>query len=496
LLVLSLLTASALTGLGGGPGRASPSASLDAPGQVNTVVRTFNLTRQTAYPLGITTDRSGNVWFAEDNYDLITEFIPVNSTFRSYAIPTAHHLAWIWFLVFDEAGNLWFADNSQSLLWEFSPASGSFSNFTADGAYPFALDYVAASGRIWFTSVTTNQVGYFELDGGGATLGPVVTLQGTAPGPGPSGVAVDIAGDAYVSETFEARIVELNSSTMSVVRTWQLPNGSQPVGLAMDEADGRLWFTNHASSFFGYVSLGSPALREFPTSLSFYQGSSTVTLPYWIGLDGAGNVWLDEHIGNRIARFDPNSLQLTEFPITANESSPLRFWVDNPSGTVWFTQFSGNAIGAIPIDSDAAQKVQTPAESILLNPEASFTVDAAPSAAGSPGVSIASGITGTPAPDFGASVRPNGQGYEVQVTAVSAMPGNYTAGVCFSYSSSNQCGYVSLSVAAPGANNLLFGLLYLGIGAALIVLLLGLRRESRRRGRREELERRASLRAT
>jgi streptogramin lyase len=483
-----LLLATSLPRLQGLDLQASHDVRLEGPGQAKMNPMAYNLTRPTAYPLGITTDGSGNVWFAEDNYDSISEFIPGNSTFMSYQIPTTHHLAWIWFLSFDDAGNLWFADNSQSLLWRFTPATRGFANYTADGAFPFALDYVAASGRMWFTSVTTNQVGYFLLNRSGASLGRVVALPGAFPGPGPSGIAVDRAGDAYVAETFEARIVELNWSTLSVVRTWQLSNGSQPVGLAMDEANHRLWFTNHASSFFGYVNLDTSQAHEFPTSLAFYQGSSTVTLPYWVGLDSTGNVWLDEHIGNRIARFDPRTLQLTEFPIPVNESSPLRFYIDSRSGVVWFTEFSGNAIGAVPVGSDDTQSVGTPGDSILLSPSATFNVNASPPEASPPGVSMTSSFTGAPEPYFRTSIIENGAGFGVKITAVGASPGNYTAAICFDYPNSNQCGYMVLVVAAPAPNTLVTGLVYLIVGIALVALLLGLRLESRRRGRRASLQ--------
>ncbi|HKT21045.1 MAG TPA: hypothetical protein VJR06_00270, partial [Nitrososphaerales archaeon] len=287
-----------------------------APGQSGAgPVSTFPINETLAYPLGVTTDHSGDVWYAEDNLDALVELIPSNSTTRTFAIPTPHHLAWIWFMVFDQGGVLWFSDESQQLIWSFNPATETFANYTAGGAYPFALQYDQQRSRIWFTSLRTDQVGYFAIEGGTAILEKTANFSAPQPGSGVSGIAVDSAGNLYVAESFQAKIVELDGTTLSIVRTWSLPVGSQPVGLALDQPRGRLWFTDHASSFFGYVDLNSTGQTLFSTSLFFAGGANAVTLPYWISLSASGDVWFNEHSANRIARFDPSTLQLTEFVI-------------------------------------------------------------------------------------------------------------------------------------------------------------------------------------
>lgn len=442
-------------------------------------VASFSLPQANAYPLGVTTDGSGNVWFAEDNSDSIVEFIPSNSTFHTFVIPTEHHLAWIWFLVFDTSGNIWFSDESQPLIWKFSPTTRTFANFSSDGAYPFSLSYEPRSGRIWFTSLRTEQVGYFVIDGGEASVGNVSTLHAPAPGAGPSGVLAVSGGDAYVSETFLSRIVELDGNTLSILRTWQLPNGSEPVGLAMDAPNRRLWFTNHASSFFGYVSLNSSGYREFPTSLFFTQGDYFVTLPYWIAVSSGGAVWFDEHTANRIARFDPKDQQLTEFTITTNESSPLRLALDEARGAVWFTEFSGNALGRIEENSSLGQGVGISAGKALGLP-ASFEATPSPGSVGPPVVGLTGSMTGEPGPGFSVSTRPSGGGYLVDVGQGNAVPGNYTAAVCFGYGVANQCGYVLLEVHEPQAFGPLTDAVYVAVAATAVAVLLALRREYRK----------------
>ena len=476
LYVASPLAATSDSGSGAPPAAAGVAAGAGTGSPVTTVP--INAT--TAYPLGVTTDASGNVWFAEDNLDSLAEFFPSNGTSLTFAIPTPHHLMWVWYMVFDAGGNLWFSDESQQLLWRFDPASGTFANYTAGTAYPMVLHYDRARGRMWFTSLKTGQVGYFSLSGGKAVLGAVANLSAPIPGSGVSGIAVDTAGNVYVAESFQAKIVELAGDTLSVMRTWSLPAGSQPVGLALDPGRGRLWFTDHGSSFFGYVGLNSSAVVEFPTSLYVAGGGYSVSLPYWILVSSAGDVWFNEHFANRIARFDPATSQLTEFEIPTNNSSPLMLSADDQRGEVWFTEFAGNALGVVDENSTLGASVNTSVSRGTAGPSLSLTSTSSPVAASLPTVSATAQITGAPQPGFEVTVTPQGGGDEVSLTAYRAGPGNYTAAVCYRYEYFSQCGYLAVTVPPAASVLSLLYAVYAAVGLAVVVLALVLLRGSRK----------------
>ena len=478
-IILLLSPLLALPGSGALPSTRGAAPAASAPS-----VATFALSQPTAYPVGVTTDGAGSVWFAEDNLDSIAELIPSNSTLRTFPIPTQHHLAWIWFILVDPQGNLWFSDESQSLLWEFDPSTGTFANFTAGGAFPMVLTYDSSESRIWFTSLVTDQIGYFDIAGETAHLGKVVNISAPLPGAGLAGVQVDVRGNVFVAESFEARILELDGQSLSILKSWDLPKGSEPVGLALDEARGRLWFTNHASSFFGYVDLNDSAYAEYPTSLYSSGGAYIVTLPYWIHISTSGDVWFNEHFANRIARFDPSTQQLSEFDIPTNNSSPLMLALDDARGSVWFTEFSGNSVGRVWENSSQASAVRLSVSSANLGPSATLTADSSSSPSAPPSVSVVYSSTGDPKPGFLTRVQGEGSSYQVQFTAAQALPGSYEAAVCFTYSASNQCGYVTLSIAGPESTLLLVYGVYAGVAAGLAALLLALWMEHRRGQRR------------
>lgn len=476
LYVASPLTAASARGSGAPPAAAGVAAVAGTGAPVSTVP--VNAT--TAYPLGVTTDASGNVWFAEDNLDSLAEFFPSNGTLRTFAIPTPHHLMWVWYMVFDASGNLWFSDESQQLLWRFDPASGAFANYTAGTAYPMVLHYDQARGRMWFTSLKTNQVGYFSISGGKAVLGAVANLSAPVPGSGVSGITVDAAGNVFVAESFQAKIVELAGNTLSVMKTWSLPAGSQPVGLALDPGRERLWFTDHGSSFFGYVGLNSSALVEYPTSLYFAGGGYTVSLPYWIAISSSGDVWFNEHFANRIGRFDPATSQLTEFDIPTNNSSPLMLSVDDQRGVVWFTEFAGNALGVVDENSTLGASVNNSVSSGTAGPSLSLTSTSSPADGSPPTVSATAQITGVPQPGFEVTVTPQAGRDEVTLTAYRAGTGNYNAAVCYRYEYFNQCGYLEVSVPSTASVLSLLYAVYAAVGLAVAVLVLFILRGSRK----------------
>ena len=313
-------------------------------------------------PLAITTDSSGNVWFAESYTQQVVEYVPSSQIFYNFSIPTPKNSGLIWFILFDKSGNIWFADAQQPLLWRLSPSTGQFANFSTGSqlVYPNVLAYDSSTNQIWFSSTYTGQIGVFQINSNeSATLlnlvsvpNPNGTYQTSKNGPiiGPSGLALDSQGNVFVAETFASAISEYSPTSSTFVRIWRLPSGSQPVGLAVDEARGRVWFTNHATSDFGYVVESSGQVSEISSSLfSFSIGAygDTITLPYWIQVAPNGAIWFDEHYGNKIARFNPESMILTEFLVPTSASSPLRFTLDNSRGLVWFTEFTGNNIGVL-----------------------------------------------------------------------------------------------------------------------------------------------------
>ena len=349
----------------------STPASL-TPSSSDPSMKELPLVQNNSEPLGIALDGFGNVWFAENNPSAIVEYNPLTQDFSTFLIPFSGS-SMIWFMLFDDRGILWFANALQPFLWSFSPVTHEFSNFSTGNPLvdPYSLAYYAATQQIWFTSIYTDQIGSFQIAGNGATLVHLINVTGTAragtfgPKFGPSGITIDSQGNVYVSETFSGEIAEYSQSDQRFVNLWYLPVGSEPVGIALDSGNHRVWFTNHATSLFGYVDQNTGQVTEYATSLFSYLGNN-ITLPYWIQLSSNGTVWFDEHEANKMARFDPSTGQLTEFLIPTSQSAPLRFVIDDTRNVIWLTEFFGNKLGELDTNSSCGCSVQLSEDNLTL----------------------------------------------------------------------------------------------------------------------------------
>jgi virginiamycin B lyase len=354
-----------------GQGMGNASQSIDVATTISQI-REIELAQNASEPLAITTDKSGNVWFAENNPAALVEYNPTAKAFTTYQVPL-NGSSMIWFMLFDDNGTLWFSNALQPYLWSFSPVTHRFSNFSTgkSSVDPYGLAYDNNTQEIWFTSIYTDQIGNFKIAGNQATLVGLINVTGTRPnslGPkyGPSGIEIDSLGNIFVSDTFSGNIVEYSQVQQQFTHFWTLPLGSEPVGIAVDASRDRIWFTNHASSLIGYIDQRTGKITEYATSFFSYLGDN-ITLPYWIQLSSDGQIWFDEHAGNKMARFDPSTGQLTEFLIPTNQSAPLRFVIDSAHNFVWFTEFLGNKLGELSENQSCNCVVQLSRSTLTLS---------------------------------------------------------------------------------------------------------------------------------
>ncbi|MFI5421634.1 MAG: hypothetical protein ACHQ1H_11760, partial [Nitrososphaerales archaeon] len=320
-------------------------------------IREVSVPQNSSNPLAITVDSVGNVWFAETNPPALVKYTLSSPSFSVFSIPTGKSCGLIWFLIADNSNNLWFSCAGEPLLWSFSTVSHEFSNFSTGNPLvePYSLALDPRTNEIWFTSIYTDQIGAFQISSDGAKLDRLVNVSGPAgiaaplggPRYGPSGLTFDSAGNIFITETFVAAIAEYSQNAQNLIRIWRLPAGSQPVGIAVNGTANQIWFTNHGSSLFGSVNETSGRVIEFSTSLFPTGAMFEDSLPYWIKLSSDGSVWVDEHVGNKIARYDISTNQLTEFFIPTTQSAPLRFAIDDSREKLWFTEFQGNNLGEL-----------------------------------------------------------------------------------------------------------------------------------------------------
>jgi virginiamycin B lyase len=451
-----------------------------------TPITEFRIPQNVSYPLGLVTDSNGNLWFGEGNTDSIVEFIPYNQTFRAFHVPIPSQLAFIWTPVFDSSENLWFTTTNGSDIWRLNTTSGQFANFTTGNQtiQPYTLAYNSATNQLWFTSLSSSQFGVFQISNGSASLLNVFDL----PIPqtpqfgslGAAAIALDSQGNVYVTESYVGEIAKFSQSTGTLEHEWQLPKGSEPFGIAIDPKTGFIWFTNHATSDFGYVNQTSNTITQFSTSVFYYNGSPEVTLPYWIYISSAGMIWFNEHVGNRIARFDPNNLQLTEFTVPTPNSEPIKLTLDNQRGLVWFSEFTGNKIGMLEQNQSLPPDIVLSKSSLTLS-GSSVTLQVSLSSNNVLPLNVSSTAsrTGVLSSNFTFSAT-TVSNYQASVTisrGSSIAQGTYYLTFCTnSYAPVRSCAMASVNVEPVENNYLLVGLGILVVGVTIAISVYFVRR--------------------
>jgi len=263
----------------------------------------------------------------------------------------------------DDEGNLWVTNLQSNRLARVRPDDGSVSEWPAPTANAGLYGIAAGGGLVWLGYLTRNGVAAF--DPGQQTFRESALPVSDA---GPFGLV--LKGDALlVSASRASLVLELDARTARERRRWQLPPGSAPGALAVDEAgtawaalmarntlarlgtdgsvreltpptgsaglrglavapDGRVWFAEFDANKLGVYDSASDTFREY--DLPFPEsGPWAVTVA-----SGSGTVWLSEYTGNRLARFDPASQRFQEFALPSPRAGCRALVVDR-TGAVW-----------------------------------------------------------------------------------------------------------------------------------------------------------------
>lgn len=344
-------------------------------------VTEFAVPDSNAGPYGIVVDSRGSVWFMDINSSSIYLFRPANRTFTryQYQVEKVSTLGTTGAaggqLAYADDGRIWFTEADANAIGVLDPVTGQFEFYTlrVPNAGPFDIK-VAKDGSIWFTELFANRI---------ARLDPIskrrVEYSLPSERAGPAMLAFDADGKIWFSEAFGSKIGLFDPSlgqegTSNGMHKFTPPYElASPVGIAV--ADEVIWVADHGGSSFSMFVPSANTWQQFWVSPPPPEADSPESLTNDLAIDTQGHIWLAEHVGNRMARFDPVTQLLTEYELPTRPLSITLWLALDPVGNVWFTQWAVGQIGVVNATTKPRFTVAATSGVLLLAPEGKTSVE-------------------------------------------------------------------------------------------------------------------------
>jgi len=242
-------------------------------------------------------------------------------------------------------------------------------NSTANGNFAGDSEILdrlgGGSPTVWVTSPSTSEVLIFDTQVGNFTN----SLPLPTPNSNPLGIAIDSStGQIWIAEGI-GKIANIDPATNFTINEFapaaesgrggdSVGSGTEndtlisPTALLIDPHTGSIYISEHDGHV---VSIFNPIFRTF----SDFPPIAEDALPFGMTLDKDRNLWVAEHVTNRITVIDPLSGKNKE--VTIPSSSPfVQYMTTDDEGRVWFAAQRGNAIGYITPSVNLLQSTSSP----------------------------------------------------------------------------------------------------------------------------------------
>ena len=326
-------------------------------------------------PFGTALDQAGNLYVTDWYADTLTKFAPGSTEAsvldNNLEMPTG--------MTVDGAGNLWVAECGRGdIVLETLISSGTYARsvpFTSIGGCPYDVA-VDGSGNVYIAVFSAGDVLKETLTNGSYVQSVVVSDLSM-----PMAVAVDSNSNVYVADTGNNQVLEETPSgggyanTIVVNSTTVVGNSrlNVPAGLAIDP-NGNAYISDSANA---RIVEATPSGGAFTQSVLLATG---LTRPGGLALDAAGDLYIADQSGPAIEELNVSTAPSFAFANTVAGSTSL----DSPKETTLFNY--GNAdliISAItipptPFSSDAATHCALSSETLTANTDCTLGIDFTP----------------------------------------------------------------------------------------------------------------------
>lgn len=162
---------------------------------------------------------------------------------------------------------------------------------------------------------------------------------------GPSSIAIDGSGNAWIANNGASSVTELASSGTPVSNATGFTGGGMDgvVGIAID-LTGNAWIANDLAVGGSIIKLSS--VDGSVLSGAGYTGGG-LGVPSAIAIDGTGNVWVTNTTANSITELTPSGAGATLSPFTVGGLNQPQSIALDGSSNVWVTNVGSNTVSEL-----------------------------------------------------------------------------------------------------------------------------------------------------
>ena len=275
---------------------------------------------------------NGDLWISETAKPIIWKFNIETNQFKQYDV--SGNLTTI--LHLDSKGNVWFLDPVSRTFGYLEPQNGKFKTYpTPSSGLPISLD-IDFNDNVWFTLLDKNTIVKFRPSTEEFEIFKSPTEESQ-----PAAIIVDDFGIVWFTQAAAGKIGKIDPETGSI-EEFIPPNGpmAEPFALMIDK-DTNIWIGEHVGP---KVTRFDPLLQTFTSYLALNE----TALPYGMSLDKFGNVWFAQHVYNNIGVLNPHSGNILDVPLPT-QSSFVQWLATDDTGKIWFAEQRGAKIGSVTI---------------------------------------------------------------------------------------------------------------------------------------------------
>lgn len=256
------------------------------------------------------------------------------------------------FPLYDGEDSIWISDPSAPKLWQFSLETKEFSSYSFDGVGTTFLTK-DNNGKIWFTDMKRNQIGYFDPDTKQITTKTIPKLDPVISENAPMFIQADFDGNIWITIVNKDRILKYLPEN-DVFEEIVLPDKqSLPFALAVD-ANGKVWYTTTGAGKIGYIDPKDNKITQFSRDIPLQAPESLL-------FDKDGNIWIAEHTGLAITKFNPVLESFDRIIVPDEEALPFGMTFDR-YGNIWFAQHTVDSIGVYDPENNDLIEIPVPTE--------------------------------------------------------------------------------------------------------------------------------------